>query len=195
MEPSAFSMAGTEYSRKTYSQSAGTWTVRAVVDGTDDYPGLEAETEFEIYKAVPAYTVPQTLSGTYGDILRDISLGTGFSWTDGSLSVGNAGEHTFEVTYTPADTADYVTVEHIPVHVMIRPKDGTGFAISPLPLQNAEDADSIVIKDGSTVLERGKDSYGNGGAAGNRRSCHNTIYRKLYGNRDAQISRSRGGSR
>lgn len=138
-------------------QSAGTWTVRAVVDGTDDYPGLEAETEFEIYKAVPAYTVPQTLSGTYGDILRDISLGTGFSWTDGSLSVGNAGEHTFEVTYTPADTADYVTVEHIPVHVIIRPKDGTGFAISPLPLQNAEDADSIVIKDGSTVLERGKD--------------------------------------
>ncbi len=138
-------------------QSAGTWTVRAVVDGTDDYPGLEAETEFEIYKAVPAYTVPQTLSGTYGDILRDISLGTGFSWTDGSLSVGNAGEHTFEATYTPADTADYVTVEHIPVHVMIQPKDGTGFAISPLPLQNAEDADSIVIKDGDTVLKRGRD--------------------------------------
>ncbi|MBC5647701.1 leucine-rich repeat domain-containing protein [Christensenella tenuis] len=136
-------------------QQAGRWAVKAVVDGTDDYPGMEAQAEFEIYRAVPEYTVPVTLYGTYGDVLHNILLSRGFAWMDGTLSVGNVGDHTFEAAYTPEDTVDYMTVEHIPIHVMIQPKDGTGFDISPI--RNEEDAEHIVIWDGTTKLLPGRD--------------------------------------
>ncbi|MBR1867613.1 MAG: hypothetical protein IJ800_03430, partial [Clostridia bacterium] len=40
-----------------------------------------------------------------------ISLPTGWSWADGTASVGNAGTNTFAATFTPDDTDNYNTVE------------------------------------------------------------------------------------
>lgn len=64
-----------------------------------------------IAKATPEYTVPTGLAAAYGDTLANVTLPEGWAWNDApETSVGNAGEHTFEATFTPADTANYNTV-------------------------------------------------------------------------------------
>ncbi|WP_317336790.1 GLUG motif-containing protein, partial [uncultured Ruminococcus sp.] len=71
-----------------------------------------------ITKAEPEYTVPTDLTATYGDTLADVELPEGFAWQDEeTTSVGNAGENTFMVTFTPEDTANYNVVEDIEVTI------------------------------------------------------------------------------
>ena len=77
---------------------------------------------FTLIKADPAYTTPTGLSASYGQTLADISLPTAvngtFSWEDAlSTDVGNAGTNYFNVTFTPADTANYNTINGIEVAV------------------------------------------------------------------------------
>ncbi len=43
----------------------------------------------------------------YGDTLADIELPDGWTWTDGSVSVGEVGVHSFAAIYTPVDTVNY----------------------------------------------------------------------------------------
>ncbi len=71
-------------------------------------------------KVDPAYTVPTGLTATYGDTLADVSLDDGFSWQDAeTTSVGNVGEKTFKVTYTPDDTDRYNVVRDIDVTLQV----------------------------------------------------------------------------
>jgi hypothetical protein len=70
-------------------------------------------------KIDPSYTVPTGLTAIYGQRLSNVSLPSGFSWTDPSTSVGNVGTRSFTVTYTPVDTTAYNVVTGIPVTVSV----------------------------------------------------------------------------
>ena len=71
-------------------------------------------------KQDPKYDVPTNLTATYGQTLADVTLPDGFSWEDPlTTSVGNAGTHTFKVTYTPEDTNNYNTITGIEVTLTV----------------------------------------------------------------------------
>lgn len=73
-------------------------------------------------KKDPTYTVPEGLTATFGQTLEDVELPDGFSWEDPiTTSVGNVGEHDFNVTYTPEDTDAYNTITGIEVTILVTP--------------------------------------------------------------------------
>ena len=102
--------------------TAGTWYMRASVSATTEYTGLDTIVEFTISQAEPVYTVPTDLQAVYGQRLKDITLPTGFTWTDQTLDVGNAGTNEFTLTYTP-DDSNYKTVTDIKVTVTVTKAD------------------------------------------------------------------------
>lgn len=76
----------------------------------------------ETKKAIPEYTVPTDLKATYGQMLSDVKLPAHFSWQvedPGKTPVGNVGNNTFQVTFTPDDTTNYETVKDINVTVTV----------------------------------------------------------------------------
>ncbi|OUN05669.1 hypothetical protein B5G43_12215 [Flavonifractor sp. An92] len=135
--------------------TAGTWYVRATVEGTDQYEGLEAVAPFRIEPAVPEYQPPEVKYATYGDFLAEIALEPQFSWEDGELRVGNVGTQTHLARYTPLDLIDYQVVEHIPVQIEVAPYDGTRLPIPPIG--SREEAENLVIRHGDWVLQKGVD--------------------------------------
>jgi len=91
------------------------------------YTAVSATTD----KLDPVVNWPENLTATYGQTLADIQLpeNTGtpgtFSWeAGGSTSVGDAGERTFNLTFTPDDPANYKTVSK-DVTVTVNPKSLT----------------------------------------------------------------------
>ena len=134
---------------------AGTWYVRAQVEETAQYQGLEAVAAFQIKPAVPEYLAPATKSATYGDYLADVSLEPHFFWENGSLRVGNAGVQTHLAFYVPEDFIDYQVVQHIPVLVSVAPYDGTQLPIPPI--SSRAEAEALVIRHGDWVLQKGLD--------------------------------------
>ena len=112
---------GSDY-EVTYSDNVNAGTAKVAIAGKGNYTGTLSYT-FKINKAVPAYTAPTGLAATYGQMLGDVALPSGFSWQDAATaSVGNAGEHTFLATFTFADTANYEVVRDVPVKVAVAAK-------------------------------------------------------------------------
>lgn len=72
-----------------------------------------AETSFDltIAKATPSYTAPAPLTGLHGQPLSGVALPAGWAWEDGTTTLGAAGAQTYPATFTPADTANYNTVD------------------------------------------------------------------------------------
>jgi uncharacterized repeat protein (TIGR02543 family) len=73
---------------------AGTWYVKATVEGTDNYKGIETTKDFSIYKAkAPDVTESENLSGVQDNKLSTVTLSKGWTWVDGNimLSVQNGG--------------------------------------------------------------------------------------------------------
>ena len=105
--------------------NAGTYDVYYKVAGNENYNDISATklVTATIAKTTPAYTAPTGLTATYGDKLSDVTLPTGFTWTDSTKSVGNAGTNKFTVTYTPIDTTNYNVVENIEVSVVVAKAD------------------------------------------------------------------------
>ncbi len=92
--------------------NAGTYYVWYKIAGDENHNDTEpACVEATINKADPTYTVPTDLNATYGDTLSSVTLPEGWTWTEPTTSVGTVGSHTFAATFTPADTANYNTVE------------------------------------------------------------------------------------
>lgn len=134
---------------------AGTWYVRAVVPPQDGHAGLVAVKEFHILKAQPQYTVPAGLTAVYGSTLGQVDPGPGFAWEAPDQKVGSAGPQVFEARYTPADAENYETVEHVKIPVQVLPKDASLLWVSPM--ENAQDAKALTVRDGGTVLKAGVD--------------------------------------
>lgn len=136
---------------------AGRWYVRADVEETPLYNGLQSTKAFHIDPAIPEYSAPQEKYATYGDYLASVQLESGFYWENGSLRVGDAGDQAHAAFFVPADTVDYLIVPHIPVQVHVSPYDGT---LLPIPqIQDRTEAENLVIRHGDWVLQEGKD-YG-----------------------------------
>ena len=95
----------------TVPKNAGTYYVKATVDGNENYTGLEEIMSFEISKAVPEYSIPTDLTIEQGNPLSTVKLPKGFTWKDGTQKADKLGKQTFKVIYTPEDTNNYQTVE------------------------------------------------------------------------------------
>ena len=90
---------------------------------TKNYQSVEVSVEVTVLRAIPAYMIPSDLNARYGDLLSDIALPSGFSWQDPTLRVGDVGERSFKVVYTPSDRENYLTVTDIDVTVTVTPRD------------------------------------------------------------------------
>lgn len=134
---------------------AGTWYVRAVVPPQEGHAGLEAVEEFHILKARPEYILPAGLEAVYGSTLEQVDPGPGFVWQTPAQKVGNAGPQVFEARYIPADTENFETAEHLQIPVRVLPKDASLLWVSPV--ENAQDAAALTVKDGDAVLREGAD--------------------------------------
>ena len=73
--------------------TAGTWYVKAQVNETGNYTGLEEVREFNINKAIPIVELPTNLRGIEDQLLSTVTLSKGWTWADGDimLSVQNGG--------------------------------------------------------------------------------------------------------
>lgn len=95
----------------TVPTNAGTYYVKATVEGNENYTGLEEIMSFEISKAVPEYSIPTDLTIEQGNPLSTVKLPKGFTWKDETQKADKLGKQTFKVIYTPEDTNNYQTVE------------------------------------------------------------------------------------
>lgn len=103
--------SGNTLTLKTVADS-GSYTVKVTAsDGSQSKTVESSAVSVTITKATPDYTVPSVLTATYGDLLSSVKLPDGWSWDDGSVLVGNAGERSHSATFTPTDTANYDTVK------------------------------------------------------------------------------------
>ena len=121
---------------ETAPTNAGTYKASITVGGAT------ASVEYTIAKATPTYTVPTGLTATYGQTLKDVTLPTGWTWADNTASVGNAGTNTFKANFTPADTANYNTVNNIDVTVTVAKANQTAPAA---PTEASKTINSITL--------------------------------------------------
>ena len=138
--------------------NAGTYRVKATVAEEDTYASAESEyVEFTINKATPNYDVPQNLEAFEGQTLAKVKLPEGFTWEQPTTtSVGNPGINTFTVTYTPADTDNYKTINGIEVKLKVHMN---WVALNEVPVINAEDktltvGDKFNPMDGVTATDK-----------------------------------------
>lgn len=114
---------------------AGTWYVKANVEGNENYTGMVATDSFEISKAQPSYTLPTDLVIKQGDALSTVSLPKGFTWIDDTQTADVLGTQSFKAVFTPEDTANYETVE-VEIRVEVVPAISQ---VDKAPVIHAED--------------------------------------------------------
>lgn len=91
--------------------NAGAYTIRAKCLNAVEKWYAETSFDLTIAKATPAYTEPTGLTARLGKPLSDVALPQGWKWKDGNTVPKQEGTQTFPAVYTPADTANYNTVE------------------------------------------------------------------------------------
>lgn len=117
-------------------KNAGTYYVKATVEGTENYTGLEsAPVAFEIAKAIPAYEKVTGLVLGQGHALSKIELPEQFKWVDETITADELGTHTFKAIYTPEDTTNYQTIE-VEIEVEVVP---TPVELNHVPTIHASD--------------------------------------------------------
>ena len=136
----------------------GEYRVKATVAEDDTHASADSDyVNFTIAKANPSYKVPQNLEAIEGQTLAKVKLPEGFTWEQPTTtSVGNPGTNTFTVTYTPADTDNYNTIEGINVTLKVHMK---WVALNEVPVINAEDktltvGDKFNPMDGVTATDK-----------------------------------------
>ena len=90
-----------------------------------------AKLNFSIKKATPEYTPPAELTAVWGQTLADVEgLTSGFTFMDDlTTSVGNAGDNTFLLKFTPDDENNYTVIENIEVTISVAPQKITKPAV------------------------------------------------------------------
>ncbi|QSX08036.1 hypothetical protein J0B03_09525 [Alkalibacter rhizosphaerae] len=106
---------------------AGTYHYYCTLSVTDPATGLKSSktsdvAEVLVNKALPDVDAPTGLTAKFGQTLKDVELPDGFSFEDSlDTSVGDAGENSFTVHYTPEDEDNYEVVAGIKVVVTVKP--------------------------------------------------------------------------
>ena len=149
----------------TVPQTAGTWYVKATVEeyyGTGSaYTGLEDVASFTIAQAEPVYTIPAGLTAQCGQTLADVELPEGFSWKNDTISVGEAGTHNFEASFTPADTVNYKTVT-VQLSVEVKKRTPSYTVPTSLSAVYGDTLADITLPEGFTWMDDSQ-SVGNAG--------------------------------
>ena len=123
---------GTEWNDST-ALDAGTYYMYAVIGAATNYNAYTTPTKkFEVKKATPITGEKGTVTGTYGQKLRDIDLNnqTGnipgrWEWDEPDTKLVKASDSTvdYPVTFTPTDTKNYEIVK-TKVSVKVNPAPG-----------------------------------------------------------------------
>lgn len=110
----------TVYNDTVSPTNVGTYKVTyKIPSSNDEYMGSKTYT-FAITKAEPIYQIPSNLTAVIGDSSSEISLPTGFIWSDGVFTFSTAGTVKYDLTYTPSDINNYNVIEDIEVNVKIK---------------------------------------------------------------------------
>ena len=128
-----------------------TFTPEAIATGSYRLAATEVLTitGADITQATPVYTVPSDLQAVYGQTLADVTLPDGWSWMDGTLSVGDvsAVPDTFKARFTPTDTGNYAVVPNIDVPVTVYRADGGSLAETTLTQKHTNTGDHTYTPD------------------------------------------------
>ena len=133
----------------TITYKKGDTTLDSAPTNAGDYTasitlgGVTASVEYTIQKASQEYKVPSGLEAVYGSILASVKLPDGWTWEDGTQSVGSVGEKTFKATYTPGD-ANYHAVTGIDVTVTVN-KAPVTIQITGMPTGPIAYGDTFVL--------------------------------------------------
>ncbi|MCR5461827.1 MAG: InlB B-repeat-containing protein [bacterium] len=114
---------GVTVSYSGYATNAGVHTVTASFKGDSTNYELipDMTAKLTINKIDPEFTTPTNLVAKYGSTLASVVLPEGFIFNDPlNTSVGNAGNNTFIVTYTPSNTTNYNVVDNIEVTILVK---------------------------------------------------------------------------
>ena len=96
----------------TVPTNAGTYYVKATVEGTSNYTGLVSDpVEFTISKADPVLKTLSTLTIEHGKTLSDLGLPEGYKWKNPNYECKDLGAHTYKVVFTPKDSVNYNTLD------------------------------------------------------------------------------------
>ena len=112
----------------------------------------------------PSYTVPTGLSAVYGSNVSSIKLPGGFSWVSEG-KVGNAGENTLKVKFTPSDTMKYRSVSGISVTVAVKKANPSYSVLGPFNAVFEDKIEDIALPSGfeweseGTIKEAGEHTY------------------------------------
>lgn len=126
-----------EYTANTLTDAGSVEVTASFTGDTTNYNEIDPMTAtLTIERAVPAYTLPEGLTATEGDILADVALPADWSWADDALSVGEEGDKGFTAIYTPADTANYEAVS-VELTVAVQAAGLPGGAIAGIVIGSA----------------------------------------------------------
>lgn len=121
---------------------------------------IERTVSVAVAKADPEYTVPTGVTATYGDTLANVNIsdwGSGWSWKNATINVGNLGTNHFVAIFVPTDTDNYNTVE-VDVTVTVYPKalNGANVVLSDTEFTyngNGQTPTIRVTCNGNTLIE------------------------------------------
>ena len=126
----------------------GAWNTPAPNPETEIPAGKETVYTYTYAeKLTPNPTIPDDLSATYGQTLKDVELPDGWEWDNPETDVGNVGEHTFPATYTPTDTANYNTLS-TNLTVTVKKADPTPETPTNLSATYGQKLSAVSLSDG-----------------------------------------------
>ena len=122
--------------------TAGSYTATLTVN-VDGQEPLNIKADYEINKNTPDYTLPEGLTGVYGDALSTVALPTEdplgtWAWADDTTVMGDVGEQTFNAVFS-AEGYDPLPVE-VTVTVSAKPVTITGLSAENKAYDGTTDA-------------------------------------------------------
>lgn len=152
---------GVTVSYTGYATNSGVHTITANFTGdSTNYELIPSMTaKLTINKIDPTYTIPSNLTAKVGDTLANVVLPEGFSFNDSlTTSVGNAGNNTFIVTYTPSDTTNFNIVDNIEVTILVKEAYVINATNNQVTTYNGNtQKPTVTVKLGSTTVTTGYD--------------------------------------
>lgn len=102
---------------------AGSFFIVLNQEETPTFTAASVIIRVTIAKAVPSYTLPINLEANYLDLVSSVALPTGFAFQniEATTLVGNVGDNSFYVTYTPDNLDCYKIVSHQSVVIKVKP--------------------------------------------------------------------------
>ena len=125
--PTGWTWADSTQSVGDVVSPANTFKAKFTPADTTNYNTVEnIDVPVTVSKADPIYTVPTGLTAIEGETLKDVVLPTTangtWSWVEADTTdVGNVGDHTFHLKFTPNDTTNYNIIDSIEVTVTVVP--------------------------------------------------------------------------